>query len=48
MDVRTDAVDVWTDRVDLMSYIKWCDVLKSGNDVKERISDVMNSVYVMS
>ena len=48
MDLRTDAVDVWTDKVDLMSYRKWCDVLKSGYDVIERRSDVMNSVYVMS
>ena len=44
----TDAVDVRTDTVDLMSYIKWCDVLKSGYDVIERRSDVMNSVYVVS
>ena len=28
--------------------LKWCDVLKSGYDVIERRSDVMNSVYVMS
>ena len=41
MDVKSDAVD-------LMSYITWCDVLKSGYDVIERRSDVMNSVYVMS
>ena len=34
--------------MDLMSYIKWCDVLKSGYDVIERISDVMNSLYVMT
>ena len=44
----TDAVDVRTDTVDLMSYIKLCDVLKCGYDVIERRSDVMNSVYVMS
>ena len=48
MDVRTDAVDVWTDTVDLMSYIKWCDVLKSGYDVIERRSVVMNFVNVMT
>ena len=41
-------MDVRTDTVDLMSYIKWYDVLKSGYDVIERSSDVMNSVYVMS
>ena len=40
--------NVRTDTVDLMSYIKWCDVLKSGYDVIERRSDVMNSVYVMT
>ena len=39
---------VRTDIVDLISYIKWIDVLKSGYDVIERRSDVMNSVYVMS
>ena len=44
----TDAVDVRKHSVDLMSCIKWCDVLKSGYDVIERRSDVMNSVYVMS
>ena len=27
--VMTDTVDVRSDIVDLMSYIKWCDVLKS-------------------
>ena len=41
-------MDVRRDTVDLMSYIKWCDVLKSGYDVIEIRSDVMNSVYVMS
>ena len=44
----TDTVDVRSDTEDLMSYIKWCDVLKSGYDVIERRSDVMNAVYVMS
>ena len=39
----TDAVDVRTDTVDLMSFIKWCDVLKSGYDVIERRSVVMSS-----
>ena len=33
----TDAVDVRKHTVDLMSYIKWCDVLKSGSDVIERM-----------
>ena len=41
------AVYVRTDTVDLISYIKWCDVLKSGYDVIER-SVVMNFVYVMT
>ena len=41
-------MDVRSDTVDLMSYIKWCDVLKSGYDVIERRSDVMNAVYVIS
>ena len=44
----TDTVDVRSDTVDLKSYIKWCDVLKSRYDVIERRSDVMNAVYVMS
>ena len=26
-------MDVILDKVDLMSYIKWCDVIKSGCDV---------------
>ena len=34
--------------MDLMSYIKWCDVLKSGYDVIERRSDVTQKVGVMS
>ena len=33
--------------MDLISYIKWCDVLKSGCDVTERRSHVMNAVFVM-
>ena len=40
-------MDVRSDTVDLMSYIKWCDVLKNGCDVIYRISDVMNAVFVM-
>ena len=31
----------------LISYIKGCDVLKSGCDVIERRSHVMNAVFVM-
>ena len=41
MDVRSDTADV-------MSYIKWCDVLKNGCDVIQRRSDVMNRVFVVS
>ena len=41
-------MDVRSDTVDLMSYIKWCDVLKSGCDVIQRISDVMNRVSVVA
>ena len=33
MDVRSDRVDMMLDIVDLTSYIKWCDVIKSGCDV---------------
>ena len=40
-------MDVRADTEDLISYIKWCDVLKSGCDVIERRSDVMNAVFVM-
>ena len=40
-------MDVSSDTVDLISYIKWCDVLKSGCDVIERRSDAMNAVFVM-
>ena len=41
-------MDGRSDTVDLMSYIKWCDVVKSGNNVIERRSDVINAMYVMS
>ena len=41
-------MDVRSDTVDLMSYTKWCNVLKSGCDVIERRSDVMKEVFVMS
>ena len=40
-------MDVRSDTVDLISYIKWCDVLKSGSGVIERRCDVMNAVFVM-
>ena len=45
---ETDTLHMRSVIVDLMSYIKWCDVLKSGCDVTERRSDVMNAVFVMS
>ena len=41
-------MDVRSDTVDLMSYVKCCDVLKIGCDGIERRSDVMNAVCVMS
>ena len=41
-------MDLRLDTVDLMSHIKWRDVLKSGCDVIKRRSDVMNAMYVMS
>ena len=44
----TDTMDVRSDTVDLMSYIKWGDVLKSGCDVIQRRSDVMNRLFVVS
>ena len=37
-------MDLRSDTVELISYINWCDVLKSGCDVIERRSDVMNAV----
>ena len=40
-------MDVRSDTVDMISYIKCGDVLKSGCDVIERRSDVMNAVFVM-
>ena len=40
-------MDVRSGTVDLISYINWCNVLKSGWDVIERRSDVMNAVFVM-
>ena len=44
----TDTMDVRSDTADLMSYIKWCNVLKNECDVIQRRSDVMNRVYVVS
>ena len=41
-------MDVRSDTVALMSSIKWCDVLKSGCDVIQRRSDVMNSLFEVS
>ena len=40
-------MDVMSDTLDLIYYIKWCDFLKSGSDVIERSSDVMNVVFVI-
>ena len=44
----TDSVDVSSAIVDLMSYIKWCDVLKSRCDVICSAYDVIHIVAVMS
>ena len=44
----TDSVDVSSAIVDLMSYIKWCDVLKSRCDVICSAYDVTQKVGVMS
>ena len=44
----TDTVDMTSDTVDLMPYIMWCDVLKSGCDVIQRRSDIMNTVFLVS
>ena len=43
-----DTVEVRSDRVDLMSYIKWCGVLNCGCDVTCSAYDVINIVAVMS
>ena len=49
MDVMTQIqLDMSSDTVDLMSYKKWCDALKSGSDVIYRRTDVMNAVFVRS
>ena len=43
-----DTVEVRSDRVDLMSYIKWCGVLNCGCDVTCSAYNVINIVAVMS
>ena len=45
---ETDPVHMRSVIVDLMSYIKWCDVLKSGCDVMCSAYDVIHIVAVMS
>ena len=44
----TDIEEVRSDRVDLMSYIKWCDVLNCGYDVICSAYDVIHIMAVMS
>ena len=39
--------EVRSDRVDLISYIKWCDVLNCGCDVTCSAYDVIHIVAVM-
>ena len=46
--VMTDTMDVRSDTVDLMSYIKWCDVIRSGCDVVCSAYDFIHIVAVMS
>ena len=41
-------MELRSDRVDLMSYIKWCDVLNCGCDVTCSAYDVIHIVAVMS
>ena len=48
MDVRSDRVDMMLDIVDLTSYIKWCDVIKSGCDVICSSNDVIHMPSVVS
>ena len=43
-----DTVDVRSDRVDMMSYIKWFDDLNCGCDVTYSAYDVIHIVAVMS
>ena len=41
-------MDVRSDTVDLMSYIKWCDALKSGCDVVYTVVVMTQIMAVMS
>ena len=41
-------MEVMSDRVDLMSYIKWCDVLNCGCDDTCSVYDAIHIVAVMS
>ena len=41
-------MEVRSDRVDMKSYIEWCDVLNCGCDVTCSVYDVINIVPVMS
>ena len=41
-------MEVWSDSVDLMSYIKRCDVLNCGCDVTCSAYDVIHIVAVLS
>ena len=40
-------MEVRSDRVDMKSFIKWCDVLNCGCDVKCSAYDVIHIVAVM-
>ena len=46
--VMADRMGFKSDIVDLMSYIKWCGVLKSGCDVICSAYNVIHIVAVMS
>ena len=54
MDVKSDKVDVMLYIVDLTSYIKRCDVIKSGCDVNcsaygvVHIEEVMTYIHFLS
>ena len=41
-------MDVRSDTADLISYIKWCDVVKNGCDVIQSVCDIVNRVRVMT
>ena len=41
-------MEVRSDRVDMMTYIKWCDVLNGGCDVTYSAFDVTHLVAVIS